>query len=357
MQKINFKESILIPKLLFDNLEAKLKEPPHYSTLERLKEDALMPVDVKLKKYDFRKKFKREMRPSEREIIAEPVQPQDRQQFRERSPDDVSGAYQEKEIPEPYWKRERTSYSFPKDDFDLAKKYRQIRRILAVVPERKKSRAEVILRAIVESGKGLVEWNDELEIILQGERLFGGNVIDGLLAILGESKDEDWFYFTFYQTLRDLGLPDKIFKFYRAKIPAGLSTPSSLLSSRIPVAKGSSPFPFSHKLGEAGSWTTSTPAQSPLESFLKPSFRDTREETPSLAEQTSGIPSSREEDLSLVLSKKPKKKNRSAEKSAERFDEANKPSDWLSLPVRSPPLKERLRKKQTKKIVKKWENL
>lgn len=296
-QKINFQESVLLPKILFDKLESSLKNTSH-SSLEELKSEILLPADTRLKKHDFDKKFQREAK-----LI--------------------------------------TSVNQDREAQERRKKERQREIILHSIQGPKQTLVESILHYILTQGKGVIEWNDNFELKLQGERQFNSSIIQGLKSVVGEIGDPTSRYYNFYMLLKSIGVPPDLLLFYdSSNDPAAQGLVNPYDEGRYHDNKRSSD--YSEELENLAISSSNDPPKRPRKTKKKGQLNLSTEIT-SLIEQERmklrELPSFIEQERVKLEDKKKKKKG----KKKTELDTFN----WDTLDTEVGSIKSRLRNTQT----------
>lgn len=384
--KINFKESILVPKLLFDKMESDLRGLHNSFTLDKFKSNILIPPDEKLKKFDFNKKFKREskhdLRRGDEQNLAAPKDFSD-SSLQQRMKTDITV--------------DSLNSSNITAGRNLPKKYEQMREFLQAVSPANQKRAEEILRSIIELGAGHVEWGDNNEIKIGKERVLGGNIISAIRAFVGENEDPLLLYYPLYKELLEIGTPEILFEHYIHTGRPAFSRPTSyhhtpLISRYKPAgyslrevddstpflrqASGyeASPMPFSN-LDRIAS---STPISHPRDFYAaSPNYsHESSKTSPALTSSSEKRAYSNisQDSYELPMSRKNKRKQQRRAKSlaGESLGEtgisrlvenesqkllAREIPQWESISAKSPPIKQRLRGYNKPGQSQRWENI
>ena len=155
-----FEESYLVPK----------------ATYEKLMGKKIMPYDVRLKNWDYRKRFQ----------------------------DTVPS------LPSP------KAPLIPPDK----KRERQVQAILNSVNNTSRRRLALkLLKFIDARGGGTIDWTDNYEVTLDGERIYNLDIRDAIRHLVGEDEDPQGKTWAVYQRLVDLDAPHFLVRFYTTDYP------------------------------------------------------------------------------------------------------------------------------------------
>jgi hypothetical protein len=199
--KLTFQESILIPQKLFQEMEEKLKEQLGVSSpLDLLKAQMAVPPDIRLKNWDFFKRFHANPGPK-REIGA--VDPGLNRPLPLPLPPPPPPPLPPLPSPPPV----QNVFS------SLSQHIKHITDF--IIEPKNKMTAERILRLIAANGKGLISWNDSFHLMLDNERQVDADIREGISILLGEASDPNYRYYKFFINLLHIGCPPSWLKNYQ----------------------------------------------------------------------------------------------------------------------------------------------
>lgn len=206
--KITFQESILIPKVVFDKLEENLQKSNF--SIDKLEKDILLPVDTKLKNFDYRKKFNKK---NSKIINGDKKNISVLNNFVPPSKQPVQPAPSINFLSSPLTIEKRED----KLSLDLSLEL-QMKEILQHVSYLKRNTAQYILEFILLYGKGSIEWNEKFELKLGGERQMNGNIIEAIQVLVGEKEDPYLEYYDMYMRLKAMKIPPSFLHEYETKM-------------------------------------------------------------------------------------------------------------------------------------------
>lgn len=111
-----------------------------------------------------------------------------------------------------YNKRFQNSIHIPNEDEKLDL---QIAKILSGIPDvLRRNLASRILRFVVGKGGGTISWTDDFEVFLDNKRLDGLDIREVLRQLVGVNVDSNRESYSIYERLLDLGIEPALLKFY-----------------------------------------------------------------------------------------------------------------------------------------------
>ena len=298
--KITFQESILIPKVVFDKLEENLQKSNF--SIDKLEKDILLPVDTKLKNFDYRKKFNKK---NSKIINGDKKNISVLNNFVPPSKQPVQPAPSINFLSSPLTIEKRED----KLSLDLSLEL-QMKEILQHVSYLKRNTAQYILEFILLYGKGSIEWNEKFELKLGGERQMNGNIIEAIQVLVGEKEDPYLEYYDMYMRLKAMKIPPSFLHEYETK----MQSIQNLNSGNIEPPGRSFYDPYI-KPALTKSTNIDPPGPSFYDPYIKPPLT-----SPSTSFSSAPFPSSVKKDKSTLEEKKKVK------------EKSKKKTKWESIP-------------------------